>query len=57
VFSAVSIREVPLLIGLEYRELVSSVGVRVKWRGEVEVRDWGSLLFSMEFGALATQFD
>ncbi len=55
-FGAVGVCEMPLLVGLKDDELVRRIWVRAEEGGEVEVRDLRSLVFSSEFGAMATQF-
>ena len=56
VFGTMRVCEMPLLVGLEDCELVSRIRVGAKEGDEVNVRDWGLFLFSLEFGASATQF-
>ena len=57
VLGAVSVCDMLPLVRLEDLKLVCRIGVGTKEGSEVDVRDFGSLSFSTEFGASSTQFD
>ncbi len=57
VFGVVGVCKVLPLIGLEDCELVGHIWVGAEKGGKVDVWDYRSLGFSMEFGMSVTQFD
>lgn len=56
VLSMVGVGEMPSLVGLEDDEFMGCIWIRVEERRKVEIGNWRSLRFSMEFGVWVTQF-